>query len=56
MYIILGVYQIADVAGSHKGLSMRPDHYKKRTECLNTFATVYGYLPLHYTSVRIHRA
>ena len=49
----------ADVVGTrhHKGLSMRSDHYKKRTECLNKFATFYGgYLPLHYTSVRIHRA
>ena len=48
-----------DVPGkrSHKGLSMRSDHYKKRTECLNKFATFYGgYLPLHYTSVRIYRA
>ena len=50
---------LPDVASkrNHKGLSMRSNHYKKRTECLNKFATFYnGYLPLHYTSVRIHRA
>ena len=33
---------------------MRPDHYRKRTECLNKFASFYGgRLPLHYSFLRV---
>jgi hypothetical protein len=43
-----------DEPGGHRGLSMRPDHYRKRTECLNKFASFYGgRLPLHYSFLRV---
>ncbi|GMR39542.1 hypothetical protein PMAYCL1PPCAC_09737, partial [Pristionchus mayeri] len=32
--------------GSKKGLSVRPDHETKRSECIRLFAQIYGYNPL----------
>ena len=55
--IIAYSYIYTDVPGGHRGLSRRSNHYNERTKCLNHFATFYGgRLPLHYSSVRIHRA
>ena len=48
------LFVFIDEPGGHRGLSMRPDHYRKRTECLNKFATFYdGRLPLHYSFLRV---
>ena len=34
------------------GISFKPDHYIKRTECLQYFISIYGYNPLLYTQYR----
>ncbi len=42
---------VDDFVGEKGGLSAREDHYKARSACLNKFAKVYGYLPLHTSKI-----
>ena len=43
-------------AGGHPGLHrIRPDHYKRRSDCLNKIAGLFNHLPLYYSKVIVHK-
>lgn len=44
-------------AGGHPGLHvLRPDHYKRRSACLNKLAAIFGHLPLQLTKIIVQES